>query len=175
MIWQLVRRVVRTRFCPCPRDKHASASVVARMLAPALPADQTISRRHADPTDSSQLSLGHPNAVRRIAFVARPVRRAAGNGRAFLSVRMHPTDWTTRLNRAVPSPQHHETLACARICAGPAVQRGANAIWLDQAASHTALMRQCVRWGAHSTTAPVIGGTEPCQSWSRCSPRPSLW
>ena len=23
--------------------------------------------------------------------------------------------------------------------------------------------------------APVIGETEPCQSWWRCSPRPSLW
>lgn len=45
-----------------------------------------------------------------------------------LSVRMHPTDWTKRPNRAVPSrktaPQHHKSDVCGRICASSAVQRG---------------------------------------------------
>ena len=33
---------------------------------------------------------------------------------------------------------------CVVACSG-----GANAVWLDLAASHTALMRQGVPWGAH--------------------------
>jgi hypothetical protein len=46
-------------------------------------------------------------------------------------------------------------------------------VYSAQTASHTALMRHRVRWDGIPGRGAVIGETEPCQNWSRCSPLPS--